>query len=106
MPASGSGVGGGRGIAWRVGAAAREGWGTPAGGGNEISRKSPPVWISAPAAAAAVARSAVGTGGGAETGFDAGCAAERGRRDSVRPLAAAGVGCRAAAVGTEAPAAG
>src|SRR3954467_7214601 len=89
------------------------GWGTPAGGGNVISRKSPPVWISAPAAAAAAARSAVGAGGGAETGFEAGCAEERGRRARVWAVAvavgpeavtacapAAGAGCRAAEAGS------
>src|SRR3954469_11809570 len=89
MPAAGSAVVGVRAIAWPVSAAAPEGWGTPAGGGNEISRKSPPVWISAPAAAAAAARSAGGAGGGAETGFEAGCAEERGRRARVRAVAVA-----------------
>src|SRR4051794_25653720 len=92
------------------GATAADGWATPAGGGDVISRKSPPLWISAPAAAAAAARSAVGAGRGAETGFDAGCAALRGRRARVRPLAApeavtvwaaaAGAGCRAIPAGS------
>ena len=84
-----------RAMAGPVGDMEVDGWVTPAGGGNEISRKSPPVWISAPAAAAAAARSAVGEG--AVTGLDAGCAPVRGRRERVRPLAAAGAGCRAAA---------
>jgi hypothetical protein len=73
-----------------------DGWVAPAGGGNEISRKSPPVWISAPAAAAAAARSAVGEG--AVTGWDAGCAPVRGRRERVRPLLV-GTFCRAAEAG-------
>ncbi len=84
-----------RAMAGPVGDMEVDGWVTPAGGGNEISRKSPPVWISAPAAAAAAARSAVGEG--AVTGLDAGCAPVRGRRERVRPLAAAGALCRAAA---------
>src|SRR4051794_22148643 len=80
-----------RAIAGPVGDTEVDGWLTPAGGGNEISRKSPPVWISAPAAAAAAARSAVGEG--AVTGLDAGCAPVRGRRERVRPLPAAGTCC-------------
>src|SRR5215218_6926340 len=86
-----------RAMAGPVGDTEVDGWVTPAGGGNEISRKSPPVWISAPAAAAAAARSAVGEG--AVTGLDAGCVPVRGRRERVRPLAAVGAGCRAAAAG-------
>src|SRR5215212_11088494 len=86
-----------RAMAGPVGDVEVDGWVTPAGGGNEISRKSPPVWISAPAAAAAAARSAVGAG--AVTGLDAGCAPVRGRRERVRPLPAAGACCRAAAAG-------
>src|SRR5215212_9388987 len=82
-----------RAMAGPVGDVEVDGWVTPAGGGNEISRKSPPVWISAPAAAAAAERSAVGEG--AVTGLDAGCVPVRGRRERVRPLA--GAACRTAA---------
>src|SRR4051812_33213543 len=84
-----------RAMAGPVGDMEGDGWVTPAGGGDEISRESPPVWISAPAAAAAAARSAVGEG--AVTGLDAGCAPARGRRERLRPLA--GADCRAAAAG-------
>src|SRR3954469_5492387 len=108
-----------RGMAGPVGDTEVGGWGTPAGGGNVNSRKSPPVWISAPAAAAAAARAAGGAGGGggagfegrrgggggAEPGCEAGWAGERGRRARVRAVGpeavtvcapAAGAGCRAA----------
>src|SRR5690349_4068161 len=81
--AFGGWVAGVRAICWAAGCMAGDGWGRPAGGGKEISMKSPPVWISAPAAAAAAARSAVGAG--AETGLAAGCAPGRGRRERVRP---------------------
>src|SRR3954449_6589399 len=85
------------------GATAADGWAIPAGGGDVISRESPPLWISAPAAAAAAARSAVGAGRGAETGFDAGCAGVRRRGAGGRPVAGAEGGrggvARAAAEG-------
>src|SRR3954452_8391553 len=84
-----------RAIAGPVGDTEVDGWLTPAGGGDEISRKSPPVSISAPAAAAAAARSAVGEG--AVTGLDAGCAPVRGRRERGRLWG--GAACRAAAAG-------
>src|SRR3954468_25057653 len=57
------------------------GVGAPVGGGKEISMKSGPLLTSAPAAAAAAARSAVGRG---ETAAGGAGAAARGRRARLR----------------------